>query len=916
MAMNRTLGMEAQKMQDYVQEQIERRERRGVVFSDEIKEDIFDYALLIGNEDSVRKLVRDLADAISESQEEKVEDLLYDARQEIQELPDSTVGKQELIDYGYTADNMVPLRKEAALEYHRTGSKIYCLGSDGSQGEYASREMIEAHDGLYGMETQEWQRRTSYDRDFDSEDMGMLQEAMSVIDREEALKLYDAGADIYLITSFSTPQFVTERMEIERGPEHYQLSMTEREYFRDLEWQMKKYPQLQSLKEAELLIGTKPVFGIYQIRDDSAGTAYAFRNMNFIESHDLQVRKEDYKLVYVGELQGNVSLEDIFERFNIHRPEDFRGHSLSVSDIVVLNNGEKVTAHFVDSISFQELDNFLDLEEHSLEELAYQVGERYFAIQVTEEGYDYSFYDEEFRLMDGGVYENDEISIEEAADELMEEEGWTEERVQGDYDQLMEKVEKMDEIVLAEIQNSQGEYKPLAKVEELEEANYNMIDNVLNNMPPKKEPYLEYFAAECDEFHDMGAYEKSTDVNQIAAVYEKYRENPENAYRVCSMGIIYRDPEDSYYDDAEFAIVKGNTVLGNLMDDVRFYGELALVREGIEKIHEALPDYKYVPMREVREAMYPKEMTTEQLAEALDEIAEAFDPYEYRDNVEIGENTVQEVMLDLRSGNIHSYISYLKDIVDEECDQSVRAGVLIERLKTYEPELLKDMEPMVYVNYCEESDLMNPRCQKLSELDAKTAEMDKEWYAKRDSKTEEPTKIAKIYVTLYYAEKGEKMLHHFKKSMDIGNGHGGIVSQLKYDNEMKLTDEYWINYQKGKGSEEFQKYMEDLTDMQNHVLPYLQSFCNLEEKGVKERREQQIAERHEGRADERVTSTEANAVVKDAGKADRKPAQQKQAVDGKDKKLSIHERLEINKRIIQEKQGKDKPERGADRGVR
>ena len=101
------------------------------------------------------------------------------------------------------------------------------------------------------------------------------------------------------------------------------------------------------------------------------------------------------------------------------------------------------------------------------------------------------------------------------------------------------------------------------------------------------------------------------------------------------------------------------------------------------------------------------------------------DPYEYRDNVEMGENTVQEVMLDLQSGNIHYYVSYLKDIVDEECDLSVRAGVLIERLKAYEPELPKDMEPMVYVNYCEESDLMNPRCQKLSELDAKTAEMDK-----------------------------------------------------------------------------------------------------------------------------------------------------------------------------------------------
>ena len=57
-------------------------------------------------------------------------------------------------------------------------------------------------------------------------------------------------------------------------------------------------------------------------------------------------------------------------------------------------------------------------------------------------------------------------------------------------------------------------------------------------------------------------------------------------------------------------------------------------------------------------------------------------------------------------------------------------------------------------------------------------------------------------------------------------------------------------------------------------------------------------------------------VVKDTGKADRKLVQQKQAVAGKDKKLSIHERLEINKKIIQEKQGKDKPERGADLGVR
>ena len=107
-----------------------------------------------------------------------------------------------------------------------------------------------------------------------------------------------------------------------------------------------------------------------------------------------------------------------------------------------------------------------------------------------------------------------------------------------------------------------------------------------------------------------------------------------------------------------------------------------------------------------------------------------------------------------------------------------------------------------------------------------------------------------------------------------------------------------------------------MNDMQNHVLPYLQSFCSLEEKGVKERREQQVAEKNESREAVPRAGVEINTAVKDAGKAERKAVAQKKAVPGKEKKPSIHERLEINKRIIQEKQGKDKPERGADLGVR
>ena len=178
---------------------------------------------------------------------------------------------------------------------------------------------------------------------------------------------------------------------------------------------------------------------------------------------------------------------------------------------------------------------------------------------------------------------------------------------------------------------------------------------------------------------------------------------------------------------------------------------------------------------------------------------------------------------------------------------------------------------------------------------------------------------AQMFFTVYYAEKGDKFLHHFKGKIDIGTGNGGIVSQLKLQNEMRLTDESWIGYQKGKGDEEFQKYMEDLTDMQNHILPYLQSFCSLEEKGVQERREQQVAEKRENRVPATQSTVELKAEINREMISGSRSTSQKVAkvsASEKEKKPSIHERLEINKKKIQEKQGKDKPERGADRGVR
>ena len=149
MARNMITGIETQKMQEYTQEQIDRAEHMGIAIPADVKEQIFEYANLVGEEEKVRTLVRNLADAVNRSDEDRVEELLDDAQMDIQDLPDPTIGKLELRDYGYTAEDMVPLRKAAALDYHRMGSKIYCLGSDGSKGEYASKEAIWG--GIYGI---------------------------------------------------------------------------------------------------------------------------------------------------------------------------------------------------------------------------------------------------------------------------------------------------------------------------------------------------------------------------------------------------------------------------------------------------------------------------------------------------------------------------------------------------------------------------------------------------------------------------------------------------------------------------------------------------------------------------------------------------------------------------------------------
>ena len=123
-------------------------------------------------------------------------------------------------------------------------------------------------------------------------------------------------------------------------------------------------------REAQLLFGSEDRFGIYQLKDTEEARDIHFMGMDYLESKGIAVTKENYDLLYTAPLEEGTSLEDIYTRFNIDRPADFRGHSLSVSDVVVLHHNGENTSHYVDSFGYREVPEFTKelMAEHTKEQ--------------------------------------------------------------------------------------------------------------------------------------------------------------------------------------------------------------------------------------------------------------------------------------------------------------------------------------------------------------------------------------------------------------------------------------------------------------------------------------------------------------------------------------------------------------------
>jgi len=110
----------------------------------------------------------------------------------------------------------------------------------------------------------------------------------------------------------------------------------------------------------------KDTFSIYQIKGGDETRNLRFEPYDRLTATGHRVDPKNYALVYSAELTPGTSLEDIYTRFNIDHPKDFKGHSLSVSDVVVLHQNGQDTAHYVDSFGYKEVPEFFKEQEKAL----------------------------------------------------------------------------------------------------------------------------------------------------------------------------------------------------------------------------------------------------------------------------------------------------------------------------------------------------------------------------------------------------------------------------------------------------------------------------------------------------------------------------------------------------------------------
>ena len=492
------------------------------IFTSEERNLIVNYAYKLDDMNKTRELAEKLAYREQYAQQD-VALTIIDAKAEIDALPDPMIGLSEMREYGYQWNEMLPLTQEKALELFEHDLPVYLLHTDGTESLAESRERIEEHEGIFGVEKETWNKALKQQTKITLILMDEQEREYTYPYPVVAVDIEEMCGDRTAVFKTSEPISDTDVAEIHNAF-----------YGTDLEFEIEKELGItwvesinyedgsvitpEMARKEQLLYASTDKYGIYQLKPNPELDSLRFegteslKRMGITKDNFDAIKPENYTLLYVGELselqketQG-ATLEAIFEKFNLDHPEDFRGHSLSVSDIVVLHQNGQNTAHFVDSFGYTEIPDFLreqtpekeemqDTSGHNVQktepeidgdeiidlgdeteqvlaemkktleseqetELAFSIADRFISIQEVEGGYDYSIMGADYKEIDGGIYDNPDVTIREALHDILEDlksqpdyngaKGniqREDELIPMDYDGLMEKAEEANRII-------------------------------------------------------------------------------------------------------------------------------------------------------------------------------------------------------------------------------------------------------------------------------------------------------------------------------------------------------------------------------------------------------------------------------------------------------------------------------------
>ena len=196
---------------------------------------------------------------------------------------------------------------------------------------------------------------------------GYMDSDMLPLSKERALELFERDVPIYMLYEGNTEAMAFDTEDIVLFSGCFGITREDWDAIKN-EVPPMDADIIRQKREQAFLESPGDTYAIYQLKRDDATTDIRFMNSDYLKSKGFEPQYENYELIYTGALTKDGSqmdkLEDLYRVFNIEHPQDFTGHSLSISDIVALKQAGVVSYHYVDSVGYKELHNFRNTDNY------------------------------------------------------------------------------------------------------------------------------------------------------------------------------------------------------------------------------------------------------------------------------------------------------------------------------------------------------------------------------------------------------------------------------------------------------------------------------------------------------------------------------------------------------------------------